>query len=283
MKGVIVAAGYGTRFFPITKTVPKEMLPLYDKPLIDFILDEFEAAGIRDVVMITSRRKKVMDDYFDREVELENVLNASGKTELANRIKPRDMNILCLRQQEMKGTGHALLLTASIIGDEPFVVAYPDDIVIHEPGVTAKMIELYNKTGCSVLAAREETVDVTRYGVLMPEYKNGLIYAKGIVEKPKKEDAPSSLVSIGRYLFSPEFLPLLKEYYSKFTGKGEFYHIDTIMDLARREKVLAYEVEGLMLDTGEPQSYFNSLLMYAFRHPSARKILDGFVKEHYAK
>ena len=281
MKGVIVAAGYGTRFLPATKSVPKEMLPMFTKPLIDFILDEFEEAGIRDVVIITSRRKKALDDYLDREVELETELEKAGKDVWVKAIQPRNMNFVFIRQQKMRGTGHALLITHPVIGDEPFVVAYPDDIVLGTPGVTKSLIDLYNKTGKSVLAVREEYIDVSRYGVIAAEKIDGQLHVRKIVEKPKKEDAPGNLVSIGRYLFSAEFLPLLEKHYAEFTGTGEFFHIDTILQLAGEDKVLAHPVQGMMLDTGEPYSYFRSMLEYAWTMEEPRRILKEFYNEKY--
>ncbi len=280
MKGVIVAAGYGTRFFPMTKTVPKELLPMYDRPCIDFILDEFEEAGIRDVVVITSRRKKALDDYFDREVEVTDVLLQAGKTQLAEAVKPRDMNFIFIRQQEMKGTGHALLLTKHVIGDEAFVVAYPDDLVISKPGLTKRMVELYEKHDKSILAVRHEAENVSRYGVIEPEERDGVTYMKRIVEKPEASEAPSDLVSIGRYLFKPELLELLEKQYESHKT-GEFYHIDAINHLASRGGTLACIVEGLMLDTGEPATYLQSILEYAYRSEAGRKTIDEFVKKHY--
>ncbi len=280
MKAVIVAAGYGTRFFPMTKTVPKEMLPLYDRCLIDFIIDELEEAGVSQLIMITSRRKKVMDDYLDREIELETILEKAGKTTQLDSIRPRKMEIVFLRQQEMKGTGHALLLTKQLIGDQPFLVAYPDDIVLSKPGLSKSMVELYKKTGKSVLAVREEPGDVSRYGVVFPVETKAGTGVQAIVEKPAPGTEPSKMVSVGRYLFTPELLELLEEQY-KHHKQGEFFHIDAINQLASQGKVMAQKVNGLMLDTGEPSTYFQSLLQYAFQHKDARKILDKFVKEYY--
>lgn len=282
MKGVIVAAGYGSRFLPLTKTMPKEMLPLFDRPMLDFILDEFEDAGIKDVIIITSRRKKVLDDYLDREVELETVLARENKTALLETIRPRPFNFTFIRQQEMKGTGHALLLTKPYIKDEPFVVAYPDDIVLSSPGVARGMMDLYSRTGCSILAVREEKVNVGRYGVIEPHITTGGLYVKKIVEKPAPEQAPSNLVSIGRYLFTPELLELLEVGYARHTG-GEFYHIDSINRLASEGKMAAFTVSGTMLDTGEPATYLESILEYCRSHPVGKKVLDAFVERVYGK
>ncbi len=280
MKGVIVAAGYGMRFLPLTKTLPKEMLPLYDKPLIDFILDEFEDAGINDVIVITSRRKKILEDYLDREVELESVLKNGGKSRQLESIKPRKMNFIFIRQQEMKGTGHALLLTKSVIGNEPFIVAYPDDIVLGMPGISRQMMELYNQTGKCVLAVRKEELNISRYGVVKLTKKDGINIVGKIVEKPDKNNAPSNLVSIGRYLFTPEMLSLLEAGYLNHKN-GEYYHIDSINALCSENKVAAMEIKGLMLDTGEPQTYLTSLLLYIKQHPQASDIFNEFVKNNY--
>ena len=153
MKGLIIAAGYGTRFLPATKTVPKEMLPLMDKPSIAFIVEEMIRSGIKDIVIITSRRKKCMDDFFDREVELERELSLKNKTELLEKIKPYEgVNICFIRQQEMKGVGHAMLQAESVIGNEPFVVAYPDDLHFGEKPLAKQLIDAYNESGCTVLA-----------------------------------------------------------------------------------------------------------------------------------
>lgn len=276
MKGVIVAAGYGTRFLPMTKTVPKEMLPLFDRPLIDFILDEFEDAGIKDVIIVSSRRKKTLDDYLDREVELEEALSRAGKKDMLDRIKPRDMNFSFIRQTEMKGTGHALLMTKNLVGDSPFVVAYPDDLVLSSPGLSRKLVDNYQSNGKNILAVRPESENVSRYGVIHPETRDGLVYMKEIVEKPAAEGAPSNLVSIGRYLFTPELLELLEKQY-KAHKSGEFYHIDAINKLASEGKVLAVEIDGTMLDTGEPSTYFQSLLIYADRTETGRRILDDYI------
>ena len=281
MKAVIVAAGYGSRFLPITKTVPKEMLPIFDKTLLDLILDEIEDAGIKDVIVITSRRKRVLEDYLDREVELECALEKAKKTKLLETIRPRNLNFEFIRQREMMGTGHALLSCRAAIGNEAFVVAYPDDIVISKPGLTRRMVETYNKTGQNLLAVREEAGDVSRFGVIEPYREAGEIKVRSIVEKPAIGTEPSHLISIGRYLFTPELLDLLDKAFLHHQG-GEFYHIGSINKLAASGKVSACVVEGLMLDTGEPGSYFNSLLEYAFRHPVARPILDRFVKDNYS-
>lgn len=254
MKGVIVAAGYGTRFLPLTKSLPKEMLPLYDRPLIDFILDEFEEAGIKDVIIISSRRKKPLEDYLDKEIELEQELGKSKKSKMLNSIKPRNMNFCFIRQKEMKGTGQALLMIKPFIQQEPLIVAYPDDIVLSDPGLTSSMIDLYNRTGKNILAIRKEQVNLSRYGVVKFKKSGEFLDIEKIVEKPDNGNAPSNFVSIGRYLYTPEILDFLETDYKNHTG-GEFYHIEAINKLAEMGRVQALEISGTMLDTGEPESY----------------------------
>ncbi len=277
MKGVIVAAGYGTRFLPLTKTIPKEMLPLYDRPLIDFILDEFEEAGIRDIIIISSRRKKMLEDYLDRDIELEKFLGDGKKYDALRGIKPRNMDFCFIRQQEMRGTGQALLLIKPFIKDEPFVVAYPDDIVLNNPGISSLMIDLHKQNGKNILAVRKETVNLSRYGVAKLKKSGDTLDIEKLIEKPLNEDAPSNFISIGRYLFTPEILGILEKQY-KNHANGEFYHTEAINVLAAAGKVSAFEIKGIMLDTGEPESYLLSLLMYVSRHPSGAKILDEFLK-----
>ena len=164
MKGLIIAAGYGTRFFPVTKTIPKEMLPLINKPSMDFIIDEFISSGIKDILIITSRRKKTLEDYFDREVELESILTKQGADEKLSIITPPDANIFFVRQKEMNGTGHALLLARPFIGNEPFVVAYPDDIIFSKKPLAKQLIEKYEETGCCVLSTLHNPPDINRHG-----------------------------------------------------------------------------------------------------------------------
>ncbi len=272
VKGVIVAAGYGSRFLPITKTIPKEMLPIYDKPAIDFILDEFEEAGIKDVIIITSRRKKVLEDYLDREIELEDFFKKAGKGKYSEIIKPRNMNFYFVRQREMKGTGDALLLLKSIICEDAFLVAYPDDIVLSNPGLSKSMIMEYNKTGKNILAVREEKENLSRYGVIKPKKADDITYVEKIIEKPPVDKAPSNLISIGRYIFTKELLELLEKEYEKHTT-GEFYHINAINKLAEENKVIAYQFSGIMLDTGELDSYTLSIVKYLTSKEEYKDIL----------
>ena len=167
MKGVILAAGYATRFLPASKTIPKEMFPLIDRPAIDFIVQEMADSGIRDILLVSSRRKKVLEDYFDREVELSSAFSKSNEFEKLEVIKPIEANIFTLRQQHMMGTGNALMLVEPFVENKPFVVAYPDDIVLGEKPLSKQLIETWEKTGSTVLAVKEmQEYQLSRYGVI---------------------------------------------------------------------------------------------------------------------
>jgi UTP--glucose-1-phosphate uridylyltransferase len=283
MKGIIVAAGYGTRFLPVTKTIPKEMIPLVNVPSIQFIVDEFVGAGITDIVIISSRRKKVLEDYFDREVELEGVFEREGKAKQLGLIAPQKANIAFVRQQKMMGTGHALLQVKSWIGNDACVVAYPDDLHVGKTPLAAQLVKAYEETGCSVMASITEPGDVSRYGVLSIA-KDGR-HVSGIVEKPAKGTEPSHEVSIGRYLYTPEFFALLEEGWkihletAEKSGRapGEYFHIYALNKMMESGRVVYCPTEGERLDTGEPAGYLDAVLRYADTQPELRAVIDRFI------
>ncbi len=270
MKGIIVAAGYGTRFLPVTKTIPKEMLPLINKPSISFIIEEFIESGIKDIIVISSRRKKVLEDFFDREMEMEGIFRREGAESKLDSIKPHDARFAFIRQTEMMGTGHALLQAAPLIGDEPVIVAYPDDIHMGEKPLSGQLIESYKETGCSVLATIHNPPHLERYGVL--DLAEDRKHVKGIIEKPPVGQAPSKEVSIGRYLYTPEFFQYLQEGWEKHTG-GEYYHIYALTKLMDQGKVVFKETEGERLDTGEPAGFLRATLRYAAKDPELLEII----------
>ncbi len=277
MKGIIVAAGYGTRFLPVTKTVPKELLPLGVKPSIAYIVDEFVQSGIRDIIIISSRRKKALEDYFDRDVELESLFAREGKTDKLALISPPSARITYVRQTEMRGTGHALLQVKSLIGNEACVVAYPDDLVIGERPLAAQLMELYEKTGTCVLATILEPGDVSRYGVVDPESDG--IGVRGFVEKPPKGREPSHEVSIGRYLYTPEFFQWLEEGWKNHSG-GEYYHSYALDRMIERGKVSFTRVDGRRLDTGDPAGYLEAILWNASQDPALKGALNAFIDSY---
>ena len=261
MKGVILAAGYATRFLPASKTIPKEMFPLIDRPAIDFIVQEMADSGIRDILLVSSRRKKVMEDYFDREVELSSAFSKSNEFEKLEVIKPIEVNIFTLRQQHMMGTGNALMLVEPFVENEPFVVAYPDDIVLGEKPLSKQLIETWEKTGSTVLAVKQMQEDqLSRYGVIEPENSGKIMKVKKMVEKPKQGAAPSRFVSFGRYLYTSDLFDALKTSDKNHSHKGEFTQTEAINQLAANGMVSAVEFEGTRYDLGEPLGFLISAM-----------------------
>lgn len=274
IKGVILAAGYGTRFLPFTKTVPKEMLPLVEKPSIQFIIDEFLESGIRDILVITSRRKKALEDYLDREMELESVFRKENATAKLERIQPPAANFYFIRQREMLGTAHALMSCEGFAGQSPIVVAYPDDIMLGTPPCSRQLIQAWEKTvtaenpnGCTVLSVvNMPDEDVSRYGVVDPDCRNTVSYVRQMVEKPPPGCEPSHLVSLGRYLYTPDLFPVLHALFPQ-SRPGEFYQTEPINFLARQGRVIFTEFSGTRYDTGEPLGYLKAVVEYALGRP----------------
>lgn len=277
MKGVILAGGYGTRFLPVTKTIPKEMLPLIDKPSIAFIVEEFAEAGISEVLIISSRRKHSMENFFDREVELEEIFTREGRTELLDKIAPSKMKVYFTRQQEMRGTGHALMQAETFVGNSPFIVAYPDDLHFGDKPLSVQLVETYHQTGKTVLAGLNNPPNLERYGVLALE-KDGL-HVHDIVEKPLPGTEPSTIASIGRYLYTPELFGFLNEGWEKHaerTPEKEYYHVYALNKLMQLGRVVHHIIEGQRLDTGAPPGFLEATLHYAARTPELAKIIRDF-------
>ncbi len=274
MKGVIIAAGYGTRFLPVTKTVPKEMLPIIDRPAIDFIVSEFIQSGIKEILILTSRRKKALDDYFDRETELEEVFMREGAVAKLAKIAPPEADIFFRRQSEMKGTGHALLQVKSFVGNEPFVVAYPDDLHTGDVPLAAQLIKKYEETGCSVMSALHNPPHLERYGIL--KLDSDKAHVVDIVEKPAPGTEPSQEASIGRYLFTPDIFPFLEEGWEKHCqagNTGEYFHVYALKKLMDQKKVVCAVIKGERLDTGTPAGYLSAIIRYAYENPEYRKVI----------
>lgn len=264
MKGIILAAGYGSRFLPITKTVAKEMLPLVDRPAIDFIVEEFSRSGIKDIFIVTSRRKKALEDYYDRAPELEEVFRRNGKTKALEQIMPpSDLNIAFIRQKEMLGSGSALLAVAPFLGGEPAVVAYPDDLVFGKIPLTQQLMQEYEKSGKTVLATLENPENINAYGVLS-FHDDGSVAS--IVEKPAVGAEPSRQASIGRYLYTPDFFDYLKEESGRFfsgSHEGEFYHTPALNRQMADKSVTAVAAVGERFDLGSPKGFLKATLYYA--------------------
>ncbi|MDG1177620.1 MAG: UTP--glucose-1-phosphate uridylyltransferase [SAR324 cluster bacterium] len=274
MKGVILAAGYATRFLPASKTIPKEMFPLIDRPAIDFIVQEMVDSGIQDILLVSSRRKKVMEDYFDREVELTSAFSRSNEFEKLEVIKPIEANIFTLRQQHMMGTGNALMLVEPFVDNEPFVVAYPDDIVLGEKPLSKQLIETWEKTGNTVLSVQElEEDQLWRYGVIDPDGDGNIMNVKKMVEKPEHGTAPSCFVSFGRYLYTPELFDALRTSDKSHSSKSEFTQTEAINHMAALGKVSAFKFEGTRYDLGEPLGFLTSAMQIGLQRSEFKDTL----------
>jgi UTP--glucose-1-phosphate uridylyltransferase len=271
VKGVILAAGYGSRFLPITKSIPKEMLPLITKPSIEFIIEEFIQSGIRDILIVTSRRKKSLEDYLDREVELETAFSEEGSSRKLARVQPHNARFFFTRQQRMRGTGHALLLTQPFVGNEPFVVAYPDDLHFGDVPLTAQLIDVYNGTGCCVLSSIYDPPNLSRYGIL--DIDTDGLHVKDVIEKPEGGTEPSKEASIGRYLYLPKIFDYLEEGF-KCHEEGEYYHTWALRQLAAEGSVVFKRIEGERFDVGEPEGYLRAILRYARTIPGLIRVLE---------
>ena len=273
MKGVIVAAGYGTRFLPASKTIPKEMFPVIDRPAIDFIIDEFISSGIREILIVTSRRKKALEDYFDREIELEGIFAAQGAEKKQSKIKRADADFFFVRQEEMLGTGHALLKAKPFVGKEPFIVAYPDDLHLGKKPLSRQLVEVYEETGCSVLATVHDPPELHRYAV--PKLDDDGVHVLDIVEKPDPGTELSREAVIGRILYSGEFLEACQEGWDvhRIEGSGEYHHIYGLKKLINKGKVVTKQIEGERVDIGTPQGYLSAILRYAMTRPELKVTL----------
>ena len=275
MKGVIVAAGYGTRFLPASKTVPKEMFPVIDRPALDFIIDEYIASGITEILIVTSRRKKALEDYLDREIELETVLSRPGSEEKLARLPTHEADFFFVRQKEMRGTGHALLMARPFLGDEPFVAGYPDDLHFGDKPLARQLIDTYEETGCTVLATVHNPPDLGRYAV--PKLDSDGRHVLDIVEKPAPGTEMSKEASIGRFLYSGDFMEACAEGWERHQkdGKGEYYHIYGLLKLIANRKVVIKSLEGERLDIGALSGYLSAILRYARTKPELAATLEA--------
>lgn len=279
IKGVFPAAGLGTRFLPATKSQPKEMLPIYDRPAIQYVIDEALAAGINDILIITGRNKQSISDYFDRSPELEMFLESKGKIEDLESIRSiaEKANLHYLRQKEALGLGHAILTAETFVGDSTFAVFLADDIV-HPPesGKSAieQMIDVHKKTGGSVIALEAVPREkISSYGVIAGEKVGDRLHKlTGVVEKPPVETAPSNLTIVGRYLLKPSIFKYLRD--TKPGRNGEIQITDAIAELLKNEDVYGLEIEGRRYDTGEPVGFLEATVEFALRSDSGDQIKD---------
>lgn len=271
-KAVIPAAGLGTRFLPATKATPKEMLPIVDKPTIQYIVEEALAAGIEDILVITGRSKRAIEDHFDRSIELEMNLKEYGKEkELEVVRKISDIRIHYIRQKEPRGLGHAILCAQQFIGDEPFAVLLGDDVVDAKVPALKQLIDVYEKTGSSVLGVQEVPLEkVSSYGIVASHATDEprTFTVSDMVEKPAVEDAPSRLAVLGRYVINPEIFAVLEK--TEPGRGGEIQLTDALKVLAEQQTMYAYNFEGRRYDVGDKQGFLEATVEMALKRPDLR-------------
>lgn len=282
-KAVLPVAGFGTRVLPATKTIPKEMLPVVDRPALQYVVDEAREAGIEHFVFVTGRNKGAIEDYFDRAYELEYSLREKGKTAIYDALDadtPEAGTMSFVRQQSAKGLGHAIWCARDVIGDDPFAILLPDVLVKAKKSCLAQMVEAYEKVGGNVIAVDAVPEErVSSYGVIAPKSRDGrLIEMSGMVEKPPVNKAPSNLKITGRYILQPEIMDILK---TQAAGAGgEIQLTDAMATLMGQQKFHAYEYEGQDYDCGSKLGYFEAVLAYAKDHPEigqgAQELLKSF-------
>ncbi len=271
-KAVFPAAGLGTRFLPATKAQPKEMLPLVDKPIIQYGVEEAVAAGISNIILVTGRGKNAIEDHFDVSVELETFLEARGKREQLEEIRKISnlINFAYVRQGEPLGLGHAVLVTRDLVGDEPFAVILGDDVIDSDPPAIRQLIDVFHKVQGPVLAVeRVPMEDVSSYGVIAPDLSvdlgEGIYQVRDLVEKPARADAPSDMAIIGRYVLTPDIFPALVSTVKDRTG--EIQLTNGLRELLKTRPIYACEVKGVRHDTGNKLGFLKAVVYFALRRP----------------
>jgi len=280
-KAVFPVAGLGSRFLPATKASPKEMLPIVDKPLIQYAVEEAAAAGITEMVFVTGRNKRAIEDHFDKAYELETELERKNKNALLDMVRsvlPEGVRCIYIRQAEPLGLGHAVLCARPIVGDDPFAVLLADDLMEGDPPAMARMAQLYAREGASLLGVEEVPPDQTQsYGIVTIERMQGdIARIHSIVEKPRPADAPSNLGVIGRYVLTPRIFDILGEV-TPGTG-GEIQLTDAIAQLLGHERVLAVRLPGRRYDCGSKLGYLQATVEYGLRHPETGADFARYLK-----
>jgi len=280
-KAIFPVAGLGTRFLPATKAQPKEMLPVVDKPLIQYAVEEAYAAGVREMIFVTGRHKRPIEDHFDMTFELEVALEQAGKAELLHvvrNVKPDDMECIYVRQAQALGLGHAVMCGQRLMGNEPFAVLLADDLMIHDKPVLAQMVEQFAEWHASIIAVQEVPAEHTqRYGIVAGKpVSERMINVERIVEKPKPADAPSRMAVAGRYILTPG---VFREIANQKRGAGgEIQLTDGIAGLLRREKVFAYRYEGRRYDCGSKEGFLEANVELALAHPELGPGFRAYLK-----
>lgn len=280
-KAVIPAAGLGTRFLPATKAQPKEMLPIVDKPTIQYIIEEAVASGIEEILIITGRNKRAIEDHFDKSVELEKELEDSGKEELLHMAQEISnmANIYYIRQKEPKGLGHAINCAKTFVGNEPFAVMLGDDVVDSEVPCLKQLINCYDEYKTSILGVQpvlEE--DVSKYGIVKGMHIEDRVYkVKDLVEKPKVEEAPSNIAILGRYIITPQIFDILSE--TKPGKGGEIQLTDALKTLIQHEAMYAYSFEGRRYDVGDKLGFLQAGIEFALKREDLKDPLMKYLME----
>jgi UTP--glucose-1-phosphate uridylyltransferase len=277
-KAVFPAAGLGTRFLPATKAQPKEMLPLVDKPIIQYGVEEAVRSGVHNIILVTGRGKNAIEDHFDVAIELETFLESRGKLDLLDQIRKISnlINFAYVRQGEPLGLGHAVLVTRELVGNEPFAVILADDVIDADPPALKQMIDVFDKVGGPVLAVERVPMEqVSSYGVVAIDEADGLPEGvwrvKDLVEKPPRAEAPSNLAIIGRYILTPDVFPALQATASDRTG--EIQLTNGLRRLLRDRPIYACEIKGIRHDTGNKLGYLRAVVHFALRRPD---LADAF-------
>lgn len=281
-KAVFPVAGLGTRFLPATKASPKEMLPIVDKPLIQYAVEEAAAAGITEMIFVTGRGKRSIEDHFDKAYELEAELASHGKVKLLKEIQtllPDNIHYSYVRQSEALGLGHAVLCARPLVGDEPFAVVLADDLIDADVPVLKQMIDLYEQHANSVVGVQNVPLEQTgQYGIVRPQSMGVRIHRiADIIEKPQPENAPSTLGVVGRYIFSPRIFDRLE--HLKPGAGGEIQLTDAIAAMLKSDPVLAYEFKGRRYDCGCKLGYLEASVVYALKHPAIAESFGDFITQ----
>jgi UTP--glucose-1-phosphate uridylyltransferase len=278
-KAIIPAAGLGTRFLPATKAMPKEMLPIVDKPTIQYIIEEAIEAGIEDIIIVTGKGKRAIEDHFDHSFELEQNLLEKGKFELLSEVQKSSklVDIHYIRQKEPKGLGHAIWCARKFVGDEPFAVLLGDDIVRAETPCLKQMIDQYNRYNASILGVQTVNEDeVSRYGIVDGNQIGNRFYGvNSLVEKPAREEAPSNLAIMGRYILNPRIFEVLEN--QEPGAGGEIQLTDAIAELNKHEAVYAYDFEGTRYDVGEKMGFIQTTIEFALQREDLKKDLLDYL------
>ena len=280
-KAVFPVAGMGTRFLPVTKASPKEMLPIVDKPLIQYAVEEAVAAGITELIFVTGRNKRAIEDHFDTAYELENELELKGKTDLlrmTRSVLPDQVSCVYLRQPQALGLGHAVLCAKQVVGNDPFAVILADDLISGEIPALRQMADEFEQQQCSIVAVQQVAREETRqYGIVKTQPRSGRVSrVAGIVEKPRPEEAPSTLAVVGRYILTPRIFACLESVQPG--AGGEIQLTDAIARLLDSEQVLAYEFEGKRYDCGSKLGYLQATVEYTLRHPELEAVFREYLR-----